>query len=95
MRIKHFAGYGYVNAKKIMRKEHNSVVYLHIQVCGNHECGLIREDKYDFFYWLGKRLDKKLTSYSQIIKLNTEYEYEQREGEDVCNYYVIYKLMEV
>ena len=54
MKIKHYQGYGTVQAKKI-NKTGNC---LKVTVWGNHEYGLIRDDKYDVFNWLVKRFDK-------------------------------------
>ena len=53
MKIKHFAGYGTVNATKV--KDDNT---LHIHLAGNHEWGLNRNDTYDVFNWLVKKFDK-------------------------------------
>ena len=36
MKIKHWQGYGCVNAVRVKDKEHT----LHIRVTGNHECGI-------------------------------------------------------
>ena len=91
MKIKHFAGYGSVEAKKISRKERDGIVELHIQVRGNHEWGIERNDAYDFVNWLGKRFDKGLTDYRQIRSFKTESEWDSKNSTDVCNYYVTYK----
>ncbi len=91
MRIKHFAGYGSVNAKKISRKEKNGLVNLQVQVRGNHEWGIERNDKYDFVNWLGKRFDKELDDYRKILNFRTESYWDEKEHEDVCNYYVTYE----
>ena len=65
MKIKHFAGYGCVNAKKISDKDGNLVV----EVVGDHEWGLRRTDEYDVFNWLVKRFTKKCKSYRDIIQI--------------------------
>lgn len=61
MKIKHWAGYGCVEAKKIddhkVRDTEGERV-LSVQVTGNHECGLIREDTYDLERWLLKRFKR-------------------------------------
>ena len=55
MKLKHFAGYGSVNAKKVSCNDRELVVH----VWGCHEYGVVREDHYDVFEWLVKRFDKK------------------------------------
>lgn len=56
MKLKHWAGYGNVTAKKVADKRND----LHIVVTGNHERGLRRDDMYDLFNWLIKRFDKSV-----------------------------------
>ena len=92
MKIKHWQGYGSVNARKI----NDGSCTLHVQVVGNHEWGLVRCDTYDLFNWLVKRFDKSQTDYlSWNNKLeNVRFE----EGEtvvngldtDTCDYYFYY-----
>ena len=91
MKIKHWQGYGTVNAKRIKRTEKDGVVNLHIQVRGNHEWGIEHDDTYDFVNWFGKRFAKDLTNYRQILQLRTESSWDN--GEDVCDYYVTYEGM--
>jgi len=91
MKVKHWQGYGTVNAKKIKRTEKNGLVDLHIRVNGNHEWGIDRDDIYDFVNWLGKKLDKNLTDYRQIERLRTESSYDLQNHEDVCDYYCTYR----
>lgn len=62
MKIKHYAGYGAIQAKKIYKNDN----YLKVTVWGNHECGLEMEDKYNVFNWLVKRFDKTHTDYMDI-----------------------------
>ena len=72
MRIKHFMGYGSVNAKVVEKGLKTDVAngllkkYLKINVWGNHECGLVREDKYDINNWLVKKVAKVDIDYQQI-----------------------------
>ena len=47
MKIKHWQGYGCVNATKVKMKTKNGLRNLIIRVSGNHEYGLSRNDKYD------------------------------------------------
>lgn len=53
MRVKHWAGYGCVNAKCLRR----TAKAVSIEVTGNHECGLepYYFDNRDWERWLGKR----------------------------------------
>lgn len=57
MRIKHFCGYGSVNAVKVK----DPTCTLHVRVSGNHERGVVREpwDTPLLYKWLIKRFDKK------------------------------------
>ena len=59
MRIKHWAGYGCVNAKKI----NDGSAKLHVRVEGLHERG-VKRDTWDTSLlcdWLVKRFDKSVT----------------------------------
>lgn len=58
MKIKHWQGYGTVNAKKISKTVENGKTILVVKVSGNHEWGLVREDLYDLKWWLIDRFDK-------------------------------------
>ena len=88
MRIKHWAGYGCVNAQR-MRPDGAKI---HIRVSGNHECGLHLEDDYDLFNWLVKRFDKSVTDYATwhysnpIIEIRDGWNTET----DYCDYYFTY-----
>ena len=66
MKIKHWQGYGTVNAIKVKDNAHT----LHVRVEGNHEWGLIRNDEYDIFNWLVKKFDRyfKDKTYSDFYK---------------------------
>lgn len=91
MRIKHFQGYGSVNAKKISRTVTNGVVKLHIQVTGNHECGIHRDDKYDVANWLIRKFDKQFTDYRLIIDLSLKDGYDETTNTETCDYFITYK----
>ena len=88
MKIKHFAGYGTVDAKKMP----NNGATLHIRVSGNHEWGLRRDDEYDLFNWLIKRFDKSIPDYATwhrmrpIIEIIEGWNVET----DYCDYYFTY-----
>ena len=71
MKIKHWQGYGYVEAKKtnvenVTEEElaaigiygYDKVKLLTITVTGDHEWGLVRDDIYDCYNWLVKKFDK-------------------------------------
>lgn len=93
MKIKHWQGYGTVNARKVKDKN----VTLHISVTGNHEWGIRRDDDYDLFNWLVKRFDKTQTDYVEWHrKLQNifiqEWQFTDENGLDVdgCDYYFKY-----
>lgn len=96
MKIKHFAGYGSVNAKLIENKigfsEFREISVAHIKVWGNHERGIYREDYYDIFNWLCKRFVKECTNYIKIIAIKIDCSSEKINGEhtEVCDYFIAY-----
>ena len=94
MRIKHWQGYGCVNARKV--KEANPST-LHIRVEGNHEWGIVREDEYDLYYWLVRRFDKDVQDYpdwhrsNPIIEVRPGWRNDPKLGViDTCDYYFTY-----
>lgn len=58
-KIKHFAGYGTVNAGKIK----DNTCTLHIRVEGNHEWGIDTHDEWILYCWLVRRFDKHVPEY--------------------------------
>ena len=91
MKIKHFSGYGTVEAKKIKKSVKNGITSMHIQVKGNHECGLEPPyiDNYDVFNWLLKRFDRSVTDYTSIKSVKTDDRYLDRKGGvEVCDYFM-------
>lgn len=88
MRIKHFAGYGTVEAKKI----NDGKAKLHVRVVGNHEWGLQRADMSDLYHWLVKRFDKSVPD--ELTWLRTypkvEFEYDFSGSVDAGDYYFYY-----
>jgi len=88
MRIKHFAGYGTVNAVKV----NDGTAKLHVRVTGLHEWGLRRDDEYDLYTWLVKRFDKSAPDYPEWHRLRPLIDI--REGwtpeYDTCDYYFYY-----
>ena len=95
MKIKHWQGYGTVEARKMQNKS----CTLHIRVSGNHEWGLRRDDMYDLFGWLIKRFDKSLKdkTYADFRRLDPQvYIIEWTDTaepgtRDVCDYYFTYR----
>ena len=65
MKIKHWQGYGSVNAQKTSMTTSNGITKLCIHVTGNHEYGIHLEDSYDLFNWLVRKFDKKYTSFAE------------------------------
>ena len=76
MRIKHWQGYGCVNAKKL-RKDSETLV---VEVSGMHEYGLTRNDAYDVFNWLVKRFDKSRKDYREIRDIDIDEDSETVNG---------------
>lgn len=87
MKIKHWQGYGFVNARKISKDENTLVV----EVRGEHEYGLERDDTYDVFNWLVTKFDKSRKSWLEIKGIEIKDDYVKKEGnytgyEEVCTY---------
>lgn len=75
MRIKHWQGYGSVNAQALKKTAdtQKGIKTITIEVVGNHEYGLDRSnDEYDIYNWLLKRFDKSAEDYRDIIKIEYE-----------------------
>ena len=86
MKIKHWQGYGSVNAFKVK----DNSCDLHIKVVGNHEWGIERDDRYDAFNWLVKKFNKNIGDDDRIIKdMRLVSGSEKKDGLDVdtCDYY--------
>ena len=83
MKIKHWQGYGTVEAKKISKKTRDGITTLVVNVTGNHEWGLIREDMYDLKRWLVDRFDR---SAKEIPDYKMDYSYVQAfvRGDNGC-----------
>lgn len=105
MIIKHWQGYGRVNAVKMgtiktIKNTDYSIAGIgeelkqaKILVYGNHECGVERNDRYDVFNWLLKKFDKTVTDSRCIVDLKTETFYQKRDGVDTehCEYTITYR----
>lgn len=68
MKIKHWQGYGCVDAKKVSRTDDTLVIH----VWGMHEYGLERTDEYDVFEWLVSKFDKTRKDYRDIVSVSTD-----------------------
>ena len=93
MKIKHFAGYGTVTARKV----NDGTCKLHIRVEGNHERGIVREDIYDLYNWLVKKFDKTVPDVTTwlrsrpLIDFKTDFRTDPILGViDICDYYFTY-----
>lgn len=98
MKIKHYAGYGTVNARRI---KDCSMFTLHIRVEGNHEQGLVRNDDYTLYNWIVRRFDpieKAAPNYPHwhgvrkpIIEIKPGWRTDPVLGViDTCDYYFTY-----
>jgi len=88
MKIKHWQGYGTVNATKVRKTISNGITTLIVRVKGNHECGIRRDDKYDLTNWLIKRFDREFSDSRDIRSLHIQESEEN--GVDVCDYTFTY-----
>lgn len=87
MKIKHWQGYGTVNAKKLCKVVENSRTTLVVEVSGDHEWGLERDDIYDLKQWLIDKFDK---SAKDVNPYNMRYsiidDYQNIAGEGYIEY---------
>lgn len=93
MRIKHFAGYGCVNATKIKHvKTGENTKRIVIKVVGNHERGIYRNDYYDIYNWLVKRFCKDCSNYNNIYHIGTYFDSINIDNinTDICIYTIDY-----
>ena len=79
MKIKHFAGYGCVNAKKIALFKRNNITTLIVDVSGDHERGLKPYIIEDAIKWIAARF------YNHVLdipayKTHIDYEYILKPG---------------
>lgn len=100
MKIKHFAGYGFVEAEKVSYREYEKygelLKEIVIRVTGDHEWGLEREDTYDVYHWLLVKFDKKVKPYSLTLIENLEIQDYFKEQPDhsfieVADYIITYR----
>lgn len=93
MKIKHFAGYGSVNARKVSEvKLTTDVKRVVIKVIGDHEWGLYRNDRYDIYNWLMSRFCKDCENYKKIYNVEIEQSFDRVNNElvEVCIYTISY-----
>lgn len=105
MKIKHWQGYGSVNAvkkgkPKVVRNTDiryaglgEELCELTVTVSGNHEWGIEHDDKYDIFNWLLKKFDKSVNDSRCIVKLGTNPYHGKVNGVDTefCDYTILYR----
>lgn len=98
MRIKHFAGYGCVQARKVSKTDiFDNKVKLVVEVKGNHECGLERDDIYDVRRWLFNKFEKNFNGNDYDISMSIDDDYVNENGLDVevAKYTFIYDKSKV
>ena len=88
MKIKHFAGYGSVEAKKVSKTTFKDEygekkTKLVVSVKGNHEWGLVRDDIYDVKHWLFDRFEKNFSGDEFEISMTIKDDYINENGIDV------------
>lgn len=90
MKIKHWQGYGTVEATRIK----NASCTLHIRIHGDHEWGLKLDDEYDLYNWLVRKFDKSIKSYEEWHRKYPSIqaiEWSSEMGKhDYCDYYFTY-----
>lgn len=92
MRIKHFAGYGSVSAKKLKKQAIGNTTTLIVKVTGNHEQGLTRPffDPYLIYNWIVKKFDKRENIDYIHLNYTCDDGYEITNG--ISNEYAIYTI---
>lgn len=92
MKIKHWQGYGTVNAEKVSKKTAGGITTLVVRVSGNHEWGLIRDDEYDLKTWLVKRFDKSFDPGNRVAySYDSGYRNNGKVDEEYCVYTFQYR----
>ena len=95
MKIKHWQGYGHVNAVRKNTSYEDGLKIMTIVVSGNHEYGICRNDKYNVFNWLLRRFDKNVTDYRCIQRVDTFLGYDSANKCDICAYKIAYRSDDV
>lgn len=89
MKMKHWSGYGTVEAKKVAAGPD----FLKVVVRGSHERGIERTDKIDVFNWLVKRFDRKRMDWMEIAHVDTDVHYEGS-GLEVCTFNIQFRSLQ-
>ena len=94
MKAKHWQGYGTIDMKKISQNIDDGIKTIVVQVSGNHEWGLVRNDIYDIHRWICSRLAKDCKEYRDIVdlKLNSYYKKINNLDVEVCDYTISYRI---
>lgn len=94
MKAKHWQGYGIVDMKKISQNTKDGIKTIIVQVSGNHEWGLERNDIYDVHKWICSRLAKDCKEYCDIVdlKLNSYYKKINNLDVEFCDYTISYRI---
>ena len=83
MKIKHFAGYGSVQAKKVSKTKIGDKTKLVVEVKGNHEWGIVRNDIYDVRRWIFNKFEKNFNGEDYDIDMSIKDDYVKENGIDV------------
>lgn len=84
MKIKHFMGYGSVQARKVSKtKTDDGKTKLVVEVKGNHEWGLERNDIYDVRRWIFNKFEKNFNGEDYDISMSIKDDYVNENGIDV------------
>lgn len=90
MKLKHWQGYGSVEVKKKLKTKvtdlwGNTKTKLVLQVKGNHEWGLVRDDIYTVRNWIFNRFEKNFNGrdYEIDMKIDRDWVFDKNEGEEV------------
>lgn len=92
MKIKHFQGYGSVQAKKVSKTTKGDKVTLVVEVKGNHEWGIVVDTDYAAKLWLFDRFEKNFKGDEYDIDISIESKEVKENGinVDVAIYTFIY-----
>jgi len=81
MKIKHFSGYGNVQATKVSKTTRDGVTTMVIEVKGNHERGINLGEEgwrhYDIYKWLLSKFDKSVKDDNAILSVKTNETWER------------------
>ena len=88
MKVKHFAGYGSVDVKKVSKRtftnewgeKKNKMV---LSVKGNHEWGIVRDDIFDVKHWIFDKFEKNFRGEIYNISMTIKDDYVKENGLDV------------